>query len=462
MTKKYHTFKFLKDSIEKIPNLAEKFPEFAEKIKDHIYQEKIEELEKKLQETELKQKLIARLLSANNQNKGVTDYFEALNHDFLEFTNHEIFSNDAVNLLKLQEIGEELKVVGAYPEFYKKRTIAIAGGFSAGKSEFISSLFTDSSVRLPIGIEPTTAIPTYVFNNNTKGLLAYSQNGGVIDLLALDKDFQQKLTHHFIRSFGFNLKKIMPFIFLTTPIPFEHLCLIDTPGYNPSDIDGGYTSEDIKTASEFIHNSEVLLWLIGVDSNGTIATSDLNFLDKIRQKSPNKPFYLILNKADIRPYNELKDVMKEIMKMLDDYDIDVVGISAYSSLAKKEYLYEKKSLFEFLNELNTPSDNHTLLIQRLYEVDKEYQSAILRKVKNNNQIIKKLNHLQLTLLKEDFDDMTSEPHQKIDHLKKIHNNHQKETLLNHLEGVIKKMVQAIDTVFGQPNQIKRPIIKEPD
>ena len=53
------------------------------------------------------------------------------------------------------------------------------------------------------------------------------------------------------------------------------------------------------------------MWLIGLDSNGTISKSDLDFLDHAGQYS-QKPLYIVLNKADLRPYDQLEEIMAEI------------------------------------------------------------------------------------------------------------------------------------------------------
>ena len=412
-------------------------------------------LKNTITEDKLRQTLIARLLSAPNFNQGVKDYFQLLEHDFLEFTNQEdSLEEEAAAILELQAIGEELKVVGAYPEFYKKRSLAIAGGFSAGKSEFISSLFEDASVRLPIGIEPTTAIPTYTLNGEENGVIGCNNNGGVIDLFEIDPDFQHKLSHTFIRSFGFNLKSIMPFVFVTTPMAFKHLCFIDTPGYNPSDVAEGHTSEDIKTAEEFVQNAEALLWLIGLDSNGTISKSDLDFLEYIGQHS-HKPLYIVLNKADLRPFDQLEDIVEEVADTLNDYDIEIVGISAYSSITKEEFIFYKKSLHAFLTELDVPSKKYDLILQRLYAVDEKYQRAILRDIKENKQIGIILSGLKLDLLQNGFDDISSELYEKINRMSALFIVRQKEEHLKQLESVMNKMTKAVACVFGQEVTIKR-------
>jgi len=419
----------------------------------------LDSLNGKVAEQQLRQTLIAKLLSASNRNQGVLDYYHLLNHDFLEFANQEdSLEEEAAAFLELQAIGDELKVVASYPEFYKKRSLAIAGGFSAGKSEFISSLFEDPSVRLPIGIEPTTAIPTYALNGKENGVIGCSQNGGAVDLLEIDPDFQHKLSHNFIRSFGFNLKNIMPFVFMTTPMKYRHLCFIDTPGYNPSDVEGGHTSEDIKTAEEFVQNAEALLWLIGLDANGTISKSDLEFLTHIgRNDQATKPLYIVLNKADLRPVDQLEDIMQEIVETLDDYDIEVAGISAYSSKKKKEFLFHNQPLHEFLAELDRPSEKQSLILQRLYAVDAKYQRAILRTVKENRQVSKTLSGLKLDLLENGFDDIDSDLYGKINKMQALFDSMGKKQTehLKRLERVVTKMAESVNRVFGQPGKVKR-------
>ena len=438
---------------EQLNQAEQELPELKKQLEQA--QQKLAQLQRNLSESELRQTLIADLLSANNLNLGVRQYFQLLGGDFLEFANQEdSLKDEAAAFLELQAIGDELKVIGSYPEFYKKRSIAIAGGFSAGKSEFISSLFEDPNVRLPIGIEPTTAIPTYALNGQENGVIGCSQNGGVIDLLKIDPDFQQKLSHNFIRSFGFNLKTIMPFVFMTTPMKFEHLCFIDTPGYNPSDVADGHTAEDVKTAQEFVQNSEALLWLIGLDSNGTISKSDLDFLDHAGQYS-QKPLYIVLNKADLRPYDQLEEIMAEIADTLDDYDIEISGISAYSSITKEEYSYHKQSLHAFLASLDQPSEKQTLLMQRLFAVDEKYQRAILRTIKENKQINETLSGFKLDLLENGFDDLSSDLYEKLGKMNSIFTIKQKEEHLKQLETVTMKIVAAIEQVFGQPSKVKR-------
>ncbi|MGX2951692.1 dynamin family protein, partial [Ursidibacter sp. B-7004-1] len=193
------------------------------------------------------------------------------------FLSHSGRKNTISTYNRLLEIGDELSLILSIPQAFYHHRIAVAGGFSAGKSEFISSFFKHNKVHLAIGINPTTAIPTYIMHNkhNQTELFAKktSSGSGVINLTALDKDIHLKLSHEFLNEFGFNIKTIMPQMYFSTPLEFEHICFIDTPGYNPSNTGNGITQEDNQTALDFVNQSESIIWLIGVDSNGTILKS---------------------------------------------------------------------------------------------------------------------------------------------------------------------------------------------
>ena len=241
--------------------------------------EKHIKLNQNYEELYFKNNLIAHLLKANYIHEGVREYESILENDFMEFANEESsLKEEALALLKLQRIGKELRSISSYPEFYNKKVVAVGGGFSAGKSEFISSLFENDSVKLPVGIKPTTAIPTYVMNSDNVGLLGASPKGEMIDLLKIEPNIYKKLSHDFIRSFGFNLKDIMPYMVLTNKLSYKHICFVDTPGYNPSSSEQSHTNEDRETADNFIKEAGALIWLIPVTA-GTIPQSDLEFLD---------------------------------------------------------------------------------------------------------------------------------------------------------------------------------------
>lgn len=227
----------------------------------------------------LKYTLISKLLSAKLDNEGVCKFKEIFEKEFLEFANSDdALPNEAEIVLKLQSIEKELSIIASCPELYKKNIIAVGGGFSAGKSAFINS-FLYSKIKLDTNIDPTTALPTYVINSNNEAILGYSKNGGVVNLKEIDENFHTKFSHQFLNSFRFNIKEIMPFMIISTKMKFENICFIDTPGYNPPNINDKY-DEDIKISKEFLEEANVFIWLINSE-NGTIQNSDLDFLSSL-------------------------------------------------------------------------------------------------------------------------------------------------------------------------------------
>ncbi len=199
--------------------------------------------------------LIARILNAKMENKGLEEYQCILDNNFLEFASGvDSLKEKEIALLELQEIKKELQLVASYPSLFQKSMVAVGGGFSAGKSSFLNHLL-GLNLKLPENLTPITAIPTYCFKDKREALMGRSQNGGVVELPHLTFD------HKFLNSLGFNLKEIMPSMLLSAPsVPFEFLCFIDTPGYNPSN--QGYTGGDRQASKEYLANAKSILWVI--------------------------------------------------------------------------------------------------------------------------------------------------------------------------------------------------------
>ncbi|GAA6827248.1 hypothetical protein BTM115_12710 [Helicobacter pylori] len=168
--------------------------------------------------------LIARILNAKMENKGLEEYQCILDNEFLEFASGvDSLKEKEIALLALQEIKKELQLVASYPSLFQKSMVAVGGGFSAGKSSFLNHLL-GLNLKLPENLTPTTAIPTYCLRGEREVLMGRSQNGGMVELPYLTFD------HKFLDSLGFNLKEIMPSMLLSAPsVPFEFLCFIDTP-----------------------------------------------------------------------------------------------------------------------------------------------------------------------------------------------------------------------------------------
>ena len=405
-----------------------------------------EEQDKILADLSLRHELISSLLAAQVQNKGVMMFHETLNADYMEFANaDDTLANEAEIFLQLQNIEKELSIIAACPELYQKNIIAVGGGFSAGKSEFISS-FMDSGIKLPISIEPTTAIPAYVMNAPKEYLLGYSKNGGAVDLRKIDNNFHARLNHDFMKGFKFNLKEILPFIVLGTKLKFKNICFIDTPGYNPSGNIANYGA-DIDTAKEFLEEAGVFLWLVGLDSTGTMPSGDLEFLSSLDLE--NKKLYIVINKADLRAPSDLEAITETVRQNLDNYGINYEGMQTFSSVRTLEnHCIVGKSLDEFLTECDTPSQKHVDIFNKLKNIYQAYKDAIEGSIKEKKSIQKTLHSISVDMLEDGLEDMGSNAYTKLSELKSAFGTKKEEENLKLLKVAMDKFKEAVKTVFG--------------
>lgn len=409
--------------------------------------------------TELRENLIGSVISAKNDNPHLASFQQILHDEFLAFAAEESsLQNEAGALLKLQEIEKELMMISGFPEFHSARTVAVGGGFSAGKSEFISSFFSDKALKLPSSIEPTTAIPTYVVNSQKESnrLIGMNMQGGAVDLLHIDPELTQKLNHQFMQSFRFPLKSIMPYMFLTTKLAYEHLCFVDTPGYNPT---GSHTSEDMSVAKEFVENSEALIWLVGADANGTIPRTDIDFLKRVLGNS-KKPVYFVLNKADLKPLDDVKAILAEFSRVLETEKIDYVGISAYNAILGEELSFIQTPIVNFLASMNKSSNKQNEILRKLYEVEAEYQYAIKRDIKQRKAVADTLENITWDLNMEDFNGGTGNVYDQLEMIAGFFSSKAQEEHLKQLTVLMENFTNVINSLFGKHSNVQRPNIDD--
>ncbi|GAA9622476.1 hypothetical protein HpVa125_12010 [Helicobacter pylori] len=315
--------------------------------------------------------LIARILNAKMENKGLEEYQCILDNEFLEFASGvDSLKEKEIALLALQEIKKELQLVASYPSLFQKNMVAVGRGFSAGKSSFLNNVL---GLKLPIGLDKTTAIPTYCLKGEREVLMRRSQNGGMVELPHLTFD------HKFLDSLGFNLKEIMPSMLLSTPsVPFEFLCFIDTPIHNPSN--QGYTDGDRQASKEYLVKAKSILWVMDCD-RGSIQDNDLNYLQELYEEH-GKQVFIVLNKAGLKITIQLEEIAVQTKETLENNGIEFLGIGAYSSERYQEIkeFSEKSPIFDslekFLTKLNKKGEKQNEILSVLYEVHLAYEQAI--------------------------------------------------------------------------------------
>jgi GTPase SAR1 family protein len=397
--------------------------------------------------------LVAGLLSVRAPvTPGLSRLRKLVDQDYMAFANDEqSLAEEAEALLLLQGVLEDLRLLSCFPAIYGKRRVAIAGSFSAGKSELVNSFIGDSSVRLAVGVEPVTAIPTYVVAAPTVTIHAYGASGGSLPLSA---GMYKRISHDFIKSLGFDLKQVLPALSLGVPLDedlFGNLCLVDTPGYNPSAGDG-YTEQDRATARDFIASAKALLWVVGIDANGTLSASDLRFIRGLERG--DLPLYVIVNKVDLRSTSEVDDILDEVEDVLADEEIAVAGISAYSAKRRQEFAWRGRPLADFLRSQNERYHAEDRILGTIDTVFNMYQCALKADLARCREIDLAFKSMHLDVLQHGSDALYVKLGDRFSTLRKHFDPTHLDELLQRAELLRTKLLEAVRQALDEVSVIE--------
>ena len=293
----------------------------------------------------IKEKLLEFIIKINNESskEHITKFEEAIEKIKYLVDNLNI-SNSISKIEKLERLKLEYETFSSSKEFSNYVKIVVSGGFSSGKSEFLSSIL--KNFRLPSDTAVTTAIPTYILHSNNNKIFVIKKNKQI----AIDKEIFEFFTHQNTKKIDINPATIIDSFFIKTPIinDYSNFLFIDTPGYNPS---GQNKEKDKQIAKIQIDQADVILWFVAFGENGTIPDSDIEFLKNL--KNIRKPIYIVLNKADKVSHKIRKEIASNIKNILIQSKIDIIGITCYSSKEKKGYCYYKQSIKNYFKSLKT-------------------------------------------------------------------------------------------------------------
>lgn len=321
-------------------------------------------------------KLLSRSLSlepAHNQN--FEEFSRLITEDYMIFAEEEAsLAGEAQAVLELHNILDALRLVVNFPNIAGKNILAIAGGFSSGKSAFINSFMKNTEVRLSTGINPVTVVPSYVACSDNLCIKIHAPNGGNAEL---DMEVYTRMSHEYVKGFGFDLRKILPFISVTAPLEqefFQNICIVDTPGYNPG-TENSILAKDKHSAAALVGQASAMIWMIGLDPAGTITQSDIDFISESKIHGDN--LYIVLNKADVKAKDDIDDIMQRVAEDLDFYGIEYAGICAYSSLNREQdYGHTGKTLAEFFQTINQHTEIYKHFSRRIDSVFQQYYVAL--------------------------------------------------------------------------------------
>lgn len=358
---------------------------------------------------------IRMALSAEpGKNKLVEEYWDLLNTKYSEFTRDEgAHEDDAAMLKKMQEAGRRFEEIARFKSIKGKRLGAIGGQVSSGKSAFINSFMSSTSVQLKEDMDVATAIPTYVCCDNGKqpSITGYSYIGSNSARFDIPVETFESIDRAFLRELKFNLKNIIPYITVSCPMDekyFGKICLIDTPGYNPAGSESFL--DDYSTAIQHIATADFLIWIINI-GNGTMNSDDLGILKKLRDENKLRSLYIIANKADLKTKADIGSILDTIEDELDEADLKYAGICAYSSGGIEQgtiFQFRGKGLYEFLTDHNFESRTYTELKDSINEVFDDYKYKIERQKKKFQDYLLLLKKIDLDWAGRDIDKDTSD------------------------------------------------------
>lgn len=327
---------------------------------------------------------------------GLARFGQLIQAEYRSFAARESsLADEAGALLALQEIHRELKRIVDFPGMCGKTILAIAGGFSSGKSRFINSYIQGQAIKLSVGINPVTAVPSYVVCAEQPRIRGYCSNGGSLEL---SQRIYEGLGHEYNQSLGFDLRTLMPFVSVEAPMDpalFEHLCLIDTPGYNPGGGDG--READRVCAQKAVGQAQAMVWVVDPEK-GTLTTSDLDFIEQTGLFGES--LYILLNKADVPCAADIESIMEQLELGLATFGLEVAGIGAYSSLQQRAYGHRGQSLEAFLQYHNRRQDVMSSLEGKIDAVFDLYKVAIKRDIKALTAQRKRIERLKFDALEQ--------------------------------------------------------------
>ena len=205
--------------------------------------------------------------------------------------------------------------------------MGIGGGFSAGKSRFLNSLLGMNV--LPEGLGPTTAVPTVL----AAGPASIRALNPLQRMVPIDVAALQALAHGFDKQFGtaqderLGLAHLIRLLVIHDPaMRWQHLALLDTPGYDKPDGDSqALTDEAI--AREQLGQADHVVWLVSA-RNGAMRQDDIRFLQSLPRQ---RPVFFVVTQADQQSPSALPAILAGIRRDAAAAGIPCAGVMGWSA-----------------------------------------------------------------------------------------------------------------------------------
>ena len=201
-----------------------------------------------------------------------------------------------------------------------KTTIAFVGEFSAGKTSIVNRILSQDNPnvpRLPVSVEATTAIPTYIAGGQRESYNYITGEGKCKTIL--EGTFKKVSKQLFDQIKG--ISSLIKYFVMTYNNPnLNGLSILDTPGFNSND------KKDGDRTIEVVNECDALFWVVDVN----IGELNRSSLPIIKEKL-HKPLYIVISKVDTKAESDIKKVEEKIRRTLNDEGITVQQYIRFST-----------------------------------------------------------------------------------------------------------------------------------
>ena len=357
-------------------------------------------------------RLLASLIAAPSEESGnrklLNEIERALKVRFLGLCKLGSTPDEVSLYASLLSWFNHLEDVDSFPAIHSKNIVAVAGAFSAGKSRFMNTILGEKDL-LPTGLTPSSAIPTYIHQGKADGMFL---RNAFKNKCPVDRDAVQALSHDFERFYP-NLRflhVVKQLIIERTRFPFEHIAILDTPGYNSGKNGYDGIGTDCDVAMDEITKADHLIWVVD-SQKGDIPADDASFLYDLDFKGE---IFVVFNKADKNP-SAMEKLIAGAKRTLEENQINVAGVCQFSSIdsslngdrspvlqwldtidGRIKWSSLKKSLDESLRPFSV---NHVSRVARLkaeleYSVKVLNRGAVLLEAENSASISNRIKELK--------------------------------------------------------------------
>lgn len=238
-----------------------------------------------------------------------------------------------------------------FPAFESKQLIGVGGAFSSGKSKLLNTIIGEK--LLPIQTDPSTVVPTFIVHSPHEEV-------GVINIFNVRSRMSiqefKSISYDFIDDHKIEIRHLIKRAFISSSkLNFEHLTLLDTPGYSKPDDKSSYSDRtDEAVAREQLRSADFVIWVMDIE-NGTLKKTDIDFLQKL---GITKPILMVLSKADKRSSEEVESIRQEVINKLNSIGIVADAVVTFSAANNSRYPVDP--IIEWLLSKNIPKEKSSI------------------------------------------------------------------------------------------------------